>query len=59
MIKVHDFFAQDMIFEQRGAVFAGTRGILVIADTQALISGEGSARFLRKLSGSLRRTVFI
>ena len=40
MIKMHDFFAQDVIFKQRRSAAATTQGILIVADAQTLVGGE-------------------
>lgn len=40
VIEVSDFFAQDEIFEERGAAVAGFQGVLVVGERKALIGGE-------------------
>ena len=40
VVKMGDFFAQDKIFQQRGAAFARAQRVLVVCDAYALIGGE-------------------
>ncbi|STV91245.1 Uncharacterised protein [Klebsiella michiganensis] len=40
VVKMGDFFAQDKIFQQRGAAFARAQRVLVVCDAYALIGGK-------------------
>ena len=57
VVEVHDFFTQDVIFEQRRATGAAAQRILVVADAQTLIGGERFTRLLRVYCGGLFGTV--
>lgn len=40
MVKVGDLLPQDKVFQQGGAARTGTKGVLIVTDTHALVGGQ-------------------
>ena len=51
MIEMEDLLAQDKVFEQRGASFAGTQAVLIVGDRHALLRGHRAGGVVGALMG--------